>query len=283
MLMKSRPTLVLKPAPNRDDGAIEILQITDIHLLPNQNQTLLGVNTENSARQVFDLAKVNHWPPDLIVLTGDLTQEPLAAPYRRLDRWLRNLNVPCFCLPGNHDDPRVMSNAFRSSNVYCSSRILGDAWQIICLNTRMPESEGGHLSEESLRMLEIDLDLNPEKFATIFLHHHPLPIGSAWMDTMVLDNKERFFQILESRPQVRAVVCGHIHQVFDAQVGNIRVLGTPSTCFQFKPESENFMLDDLAPGYRRIALFPDGSLETEVVRLKEIPDGLHFRSEGYLK
>ena len=44
-------------------------------------------------------------------------------------------------------------------------------------------------------------------------------------------------------------------------------MSTPSTCMQFKPGSKDFALDDLAPGYRRIELFADGRIDTEVLRL----------------
>ncbi len=280
-MMKSRPALTLKPNNNPVNGAIEVLQITDLHLLSAPEQTLLGVNTEETARQVIESAKSQHWPPDLIVLTGDLTQKPLAAIYRRLDRYLNTLGVPCVCLPGNHDDPELMLTELKSENVYCASQILGSAWQIICLDSTEPESEIGHFSEETLGMLADHLDRHPEKFALVCLHHHPVQIGCSWLDTMVLDESNQFFALLESRSQSRAVAFGHIHQAFDTTYRNLRVLGTPSTCFQFKPASEHFMLDDQAPGYRRLILHPDGRIGTEVYRLPELPKGLNLGSAGY--
>ncbi|MGH8547772.1 MAG: 3',5'-cyclic-AMP phosphodiesterase [Methylococcales bacterium] len=280
-MISPRAALRLKSNKNRVNSAVKVLQITDLHLLSAPDQTLLGVNTEETARQVVESAQSTHWPPDLIVLTGDLTQEPRASTYRRLDRTLHGLGVPCVCLPGNHDDPRLMLEELKSENVYCSSQILTDAWQIICLDSTEPGSESGHFSEKTGEILADHLDQYPEKFALILLHHHPVPVGCAWLDTMVLDEQNKFFAILESRPQSRAVACGHIHQTLDITCGNLRVFGTPSTCFQFKPASDHFMLDDQAPGYRRLWLYPDGSIETEVYRLPELPEGLNLLSAGY--
>ncbi len=276
-------SLTLNTNINRVNRVIEVVQITDLHLLPDPDRTLLGVNTEDSFRKVVDLARSQFWPPDVILLSGDLTQDPLAATYRRLDRFLRSLGVPCVCLPGNHDDPRIMRDELTSRNVYCSSQIVSDSWQIICLDSTRPGSESGHLSAENFRILEDHLDQYPEKFALICLHHHPLPIGSAWMDTMVVDNGTRFFDVLESHSRIGAVVCGHIHQAFATRFRNLQVLGTPSTCFQFKPGSDRFTLDDLAPGYRRLSLYPDGHFETAVFRSEERPNGVKLRSEGYPK
>jgi Icc protein len=279
--MMSRPALTLQSSNSRVDRAFEVLQITDLHLLSTPDQTLLGVNTEETARQVIESARATHWPPDLIVLTGDLAQEPLASTYRRLDRTLRGLGVPCACLPGNHDDPEIMRQELNSENVYCVTQILTDAWQIICLDSTEPGSEIGHFSGNSHKMLASHLDRHPEKFALVCLHHHPVPIGCAWLDTMVLDERNQFFAVLESRPQSRAVLFGHIHQALDTTLGKVRVLGTPSTCFQFKPASKHFKLDDKAPGYRRLCLHPDGSIETEVYRLPQLPEGLNLLSAGY--
>ncbi|MGH8476492.1 MAG: 3',5'-cyclic-AMP phosphodiesterase [Methylococcales bacterium] len=281
--MKSNATLTLKSNKNRPNGSLEVIQMTDLHLLCDPENRLLGVNTDESARQVIALARSKSWPPDLIVLTGDLTQEPFAETYRRLDRILQVLGVPCICIPGNHDDPIQMQSELKSDNVYCVSQILSDAWQMICLNSSRPHSPAGHFSKQSLETLASHLDQYPEKFALIFLHHPPVSVGSAWLDTMILDENASFFKILESRLQCRAVACGHIHQALDIRYENLEVFGTPSTCFQFKPGSENFLLDDQAPGYRRFSLYPNGSIETEVFRLSELPRGLILSSSGYLE
>ncbi|MGR9106425.1 MAG: 3',5'-cyclic-AMP phosphodiesterase [Gammaproteobacteria bacterium] len=280
-IMLSRPLLRLKPNKVRVNGVFEVLQITDLHFLPGEEQTLLGVRTEQSARHVVELARAKAWPPDLIVITGDLTQEPLAATYQRLDRYLASLGIPCLCLPGNHDNPRIMLEELRSENVYCSSQVLTDAWQIICLDSTVRGSEIGHLSEEALKFLEDNLDRYPEKFAMVCLHHHPLPVQCAWLDTMVLNGRQRFFDILESRPQSRVVICGHIHQELEIDHRAIRVFGTPSTCFQFKPGCEEFALDDKPPGFRQLSLHPDGTVTTRVVRLEDMPEGINLLSAGY--
>ena len=58
---------------------------------------------------------------------------------------------------------------------------------------------------------------------------------------------------------------GHAHQPYDAEHYGIRVLGTPSTCRQFMPGSEDFAVDDCPPAYRRITLHSDGSMDNELI------------------
>ena len=67
----------------------------------------------------------------------------------------------------------------------------------------------------------------------------------------------------------------------DFTIAGIRFFCTPSTCIQFKPEVIDFALDEVNPGYRRLKLYSDGKIESEVIRI----DGSEFRpdfnSEGY--
>ena len=46
--------------------------------------------------------------------------------------------------------------------------------------------------------------------------------------------------LLAHHPQVRGVLCGHVHQEYDALHQGVRFLATPSTCIQFMPLSRDF-------------------------------------------
>jgi Icc protein len=65
---------------------------------------------------------------------------------------------------------------------------------------------------------------------------------------------------------------GHVHQQAHHHIDGIDWMSTPSSCKQFKPASKTFATDDLAPGYRFLSLFADGSIDTEVQRV-DIPGG----------
>ena len=96
------------------------------------------------------------------------------------------------------------------------------------------------------------------------MHHHPLPMGSTWLDGVALRDAAEFWRAIDESPHVKAVICGHVHQATDRQRNNVRFMSTPSTCAQFLPGSEFFALDDRPPGLRWLELAPDGRIETEV-------------------
>ena len=103
------------------------------------------------------------------------------------------------------------------------------------------------------------------KHVMVCLHHPPVPMGSKWLDTVGLANGEDFLERLQSAGRVRLAVFGHVHQAYDEEHDGIRIIATPSTCRQFKPQSEKFAVDERPPAYRRINLSADGSFETELV------------------
>jgi 3',5'-cyclic-AMP phosphodiesterase len=260
---------------------ISVLQITDTHIMATPDATLLGVNTAYYFNAVLELASNSETKFDLCLVTGDLAQDPYRPTYEYLLNALENLDIPCICLPGNHDDFELMQAILCTEKVNCHKRVVLGNWQIIHLNSQIPDSSDGYLADTELSYLENSLKDNPNLFTLIAVHHNCVPCGSGWMDVMMIDNAKDLFDITKRHLNVKAIINGHIHQEMDVQIGNVRVLSTPSTCFQFKPQTESFSLDGLSPGYRWINLYDDGTINTEVVRLPEQLIGLQTNTQGY--
>ncbi|NOS73199.1 MAG: 3',5'-cyclic-AMP phosphodiesterase [Methyloglobulus sp.] len=260
---------------------LSILQITDPHILSTSEATLLGVNTAYYFNAVIEYAFSSGRHFDICLITGDLAQDPCTASYEHILDRLQPHNIPCLCLPGNHDDFEIMQTVLCTERVNCRKKIALGNWQIINLNSQIPRSADGYLSVEELAFLERSLRDSPDFYTLIAVHHHCLPSGSHWMDTMMIKNAEDLFDLIKRHPNVKAIINGHIHQATDIQIDGLRILSTPSTCFQFKPQSEHFSLDDKSPGYRWINLSVDGSISTDIVRIPERLTGLQIDTEGY--
>ncbi len=246
---------------------MRILQISDTHLYATREVENHGVCTYQTLVAVLDQVRTLSPPPVLIVMTGDLVDDGSDAGYHALLELLSTLDVPIFCIPGNHDDPQRLRRNLSSANVSVTNVTSLDHWQFLFLDTHVPGSAGGHLAHDQLSRLEANLSDGAASNALIFLHHHPVAIGSAWMDTMRLDNPQALFAIVQRHPQVRAVAWGHVHQEYAQQRDGVKLLAAPSTCVQFKPGSVTFALDELAAGYRWFDLDPDGGIRTGVTRI----------------
>jgi Icc protein len=97
-----------------------------------------------------------------------------------------------------------------------------------------------------------------------------------------VSNADQFFEVLDSFEHVRGVLWGHIHQVIDQQRNGVRFMASPSSCIQFAPNSPEFKLDLLPPGYRWLELSPDGTIETGVSRAFDFTVNIDVNdSKGY--
>ena len=228
---------------------------------------MYDIDTEYYFSFILQHALKSHPKVDLILVTGDLTQTPCSCCYQRIFKELKKTNIPCICLPGNHDDWQLMQRFLNTDNVSCNKQFTLANWKIICLNSQKPGADGGWLAESELLFLDQELARHTEKNILIAVHHNCLPTNSEWMDTMTIENSNELLTILKRYSQVKMVIHGHTHQQQEFRIDNLKILSTPSTCFQFMPQSKNFVLDEALPGYRYLYLHPQGKITTEVVRV----------------
>ncbi|AMK78213.1 MULTISPECIES: 3',5'-cyclic-AMP phosphodiesterase [Methylomonas] len=258
--------------------ALKILQLTDPHILPHAGDKMLGIDTEQYFQNTLAHAHVTHGRFDLILLTGDLGQDPCADSYRRICRHLQTYRTPCLCLPGNHDDWELMKTELNAGFVSCRKHLLLENWQIIALNSQKPGRPSGFVSQEELAFLQQTLSTN-DMPALLAIHHHCVASRSSWMDTMRIENGEELLTIVEHFPQVKAITCGHLHQEMQTSHKQIAIFAAPASCFQFKPLATEFELDTLPPGYRVFELFDNGDLQSRCFRLpismNELQTNLH--------
>lgn len=262
-------------------GPLRVLQITDTHLFGSDEGTLGGLRTAESERAVLDAVRRSALPADLILVTGDLVHDGSEAGYQRLREQLAGLAPRTLVIPGNHDDPEVMRRVFARGPVTWSRSLGLGGWRFVMLNTWQPGEPGGRVGEAQLAELDAELAAAPGVPALVGLHHHPVPVGSDWIDHIGVADAAALFDCLDRHPGVRAVLWGHVHQTYDARRGDVRLLGTPSTCIQFRPESDDFALDDREPGYRWLTLHPDGRIDTGVERLAASVGAVDRQCEGY--
>lgn len=276
--LKTKPQRPMKEMP---DGSLRIVQVTDSHLYADPDGTLVGMNTQESFARVLQLIRDIVWPADMILATGDLVHDASVKGYARMKEQLEQFGAPVYCLPGNHDSPNVMKQCLNHGLVSIPEYVQHDNWHLTFLDSTLPNHEGGHLNTEELEALKENLTLADGRNILISMHHHPVPIGSRWMDGISLDNAEGFFSIIDHFPNVRGIIWGHIHQSFDSQKDGIKLMGSPSTCIQFTPHKSDFGIDPSPPGFRWLELLPTGAIRTGVERLAALPEGVDVRSAGY--
>jgi 3',5'-cyclic-AMP phosphodiesterase len=245
-------------------STLRLIQFTDPHLYGDEAGALRGLATYPALLRAIEHARSREWPVDAILVTGDLVQDDPSG-YARFRRTFGAFTEPVLCLPGNHDVPDAMRRELAVHPFVLGGTVDLADWRIVLLDSTVPGSAGGRLSERALEELDAALAGAPAKHALVCLHHHPVAMSSRWLDQVGLANPEELFRVVDAHRNVRAMLWGHVHQSYDGLHRRVRLLATPSTCTQFLPRSEQFAIDPRPPAYRTLELYPDGTLHTEVV------------------
>lgn len=246
-----------------------IIQISDTHLFGDKNKKINGSNSYLNLKKVLDYITNLSKKPELIVATGDLSQDCTFESYQHLANLLNASKIKYFLIPGNHDNVDVVNKVFEfnwvKNNVDYSLEFNG--WFIYFIDTSIYPNDEGHLSFDQLINFKNNLNQNKNKSTIVFMHHHPIKINSPWMDKMILNEKEKFNEVIKQNPQVRGIFFGHIHQVFEKNINDVFYASAPSTSFQVLPNCEMFAVEKLAPGYRTIEL-DNNKLTSKVIWLE---------------
>jgi 3',5'-cyclic-AMP phosphodiesterase len=249
---------------------LRVVQISDTHLFADPSRELLGISTFASLAVVLNTVQQLQPRPDLLLLTGDLSQDESPKSYERLRDLIAPLNIPAYWIPGNHDQPLLMQDILCTSPLSTNKVFQQGGWNFILLSSMLPGEVHGELSVENLNWLDQQLQRS-ELPTLVALHHPPCPIGSAWIDPLGLHQPDLFYAVLDRYPQVKLVIFGHIHQHFEQMRSGVRYLGCPSTCVQFKPQSPDFAIDEARPGFRLFTLSTDGTCAVQVERVNYQP------------
>lgn len=242
---------------------MRLLQFTDTHIPGQPGMQIRGVDSAATLARTLAHAARKHPAPDAVLLTGDLVHDD-AGGYAVLRRLFADSPAPVHCLPGNHDEKAALRRELAGPPFVHEFAMRRGRWLFVLLDSTVPGKDHGELSAAELARLDAALAQHPGAHALVFLHHHPVPHGSRWLDELMVGNAEEFFAVLKRHRGVRGVAWGHTHQPLDDSRGGIRLMGTPSTCMQFAQDSDEFAVDERPPAYRWMRLADDGSLETGI-------------------
>jgi Icc protein len=261
---------------------MKVLHITDSHLYADTGKKLKNIQVESSFQQILSHARRHHANAELVILGGDMAQDERLETYQRLCSHLSDWSVPFLLSPGNHSNGNNLREALLGTLIrqqHWGQGIVMGNWHVISLDSSCRNEVAGDLSERELNRLKTLLKASRSEHVLLAVHHHPLPVQCAWLDQIMLRNAHDFWSVVDTSDRVRAVLHGHTHQQSETRRQQVRVLGSPSTCIQFKPHQEVFTLDVLQPGYRWLELREDGHIRTGVERIEGFHPDISDREE----
>jgi 3',5'-cyclic-AMP phosphodiesterase len=215
------------------DHAVLIAQMTDIHVGFAPHEQPEGLNL---SRFRATLARLIDGPnrPDMLVLTGDITDHGDAESFAKTAELLRDCPFPIIPMVGNHDSRAGLLGAFPqvmpAEGGFLHFVIDGGmGLRIICLDTLEDGRHGGAFCEARAAWLAARLAEDPHAPTLIFMHHPPVVAGIDWMDPAPDEPWiVRLRAVLAGQNQVQGIHCGHLHRQITTRFAGIPLGVTPS-------------------------------------------------------
>ncbi len=159
------------------DASVLLVQLSDSHLFAEDGARLLGMDTAYSLEKVVERVAREQPSIDLILATGDVSQDGSLDSYARFRRLSAPLAAPLRWFAGNHDEREPMQQATAGSDLLEQVVDVGN-WRVVLLDSSIPGAVPGYLEEDQLELLRRAIDSAGERFLLVSFHHHPVPIGS---------------------------------------------------------------------------------------------------------
>ena len=220
---------------------MHIVQLSDTHIRPDVAGT---PGTHDSLRAAIAHVLRLPSPPDVVIVSGDLTDHGTAEEYAWFRELLAPLPMPVYVIPGNHDDRGRMLELFSAQGAHAMSGFMqyvvdAGPLRLIALDTVKPGSDAGELCDARLRWLDERLAEAPAKPTLVFMHHPPFTTGLDVLDRLGLTGAEAFGAIIARHPQVERIVAGHIHCALQQRFHGTLAMTCTSTSMQIRVDHAN--------------------------------------------
>lgn len=182
---------------------MRILHISDTHV-----GTRAHFNESALRKVVNEIVEGNF---DVVIHTGDLTQNGSEEEYKRIKKYLSRVSTPVIFVPGNHD-ARVGGLELFEEYIGPLNGIteIGDA-VIIHVNSAVEDANEGRVGMVKFNMIRDALSRYSEKKIKILaMHHHIIPVPQSGREKNILENAGDILDLI-LRNDVDLVLSGHRH------------------------------------------------------------------------
>ncbi|WP_416305536.1 metallophosphoesterase family protein [Neptunicella sp. SCSIO 80796] len=244
-----------------------LAQISDCHLYADKDKAgYADIVPYDTLQQVLRLLAEHR--PDALLISGDLSGDHSRQSYLHLRHLLQTEinSLPVHMIAGNHDDRALMQATFEEQQLLDLAPATYGGWQLHGLNSQA-KGTLGYVSQQQLEQLTDRVNRHADLHHIVAVHHHPIAVDG-WMDKHQWTNRQIFLKHIDTLPEVKAVLYGHIHRDVHHRRQECQYWACPSTCWQWGDGAE-FGLSTQQPGFRLLRCFDNGEIASQVYRLAD--------------
>ncbi|WP_136635728.1 metallophosphoesterase family protein [Pseudooceanicola onchidii] len=186
-----------------------LIHLSDLHF---------GRDRPELMRPLIDA--VNGLSPDLVAISGDLTQRAFASQFRAARTFIDHIDAPVLCVPGNHDLPvhRPVTRFFRPFHNYkkhineeLSPALLTPDVALIGINTMKPwRWQTGWASRSVIRRAARLCRSGPAHRLNVIVAHHPFELPPDSTKRAMINAEWGLATLAEAGADI--ILSGHLHQ-----------------------------------------------------------------------
>ena len=223
----------------QDGGRDRWVFLSDTHIPGDPSEERHSTNPVKNFAEVREaILKLDHKPQGVII-TGDVAfLDGRLEDYRQLAAqtapYTQN-GVPVHIAFGNHDNLdnfyAVFSDLEKDASPVVNKHITvleTPNVNLFLLDSLYITNASGFLGWEQLNWLRRELNARKDKPALLFAHHNLDNGAGTMMD------REEFWNVVKSAPQVKAYIYGHTHVYRQAVRDNVHLINLPALGWEFQ-------------------------------------------------
>jgi 3',5'-cyclic AMP phosphodiesterase CpdA len=158
--------------------------------------------------------------PDVVVVSGDLTQRARSRQFREARRFLDSLPQPRIVVPGNHDVPlhNVFSRFLRPRRKFrryitddVAPEFVDEEIAVLGIDTsRSLTIKNGRINERQMELLRSRLEPLGENIVKVVVSHHPFDLPAGHADSDLVGRAQLAMRVF-ARSGVDLLLAGHLH------------------------------------------------------------------------
>ncbi|MFV2093737.1 MAG: phosphodiesterase [Hyphomicrobiales bacterium] len=214
-----------------------IAQISDTHVKAKNVRLFGEIDVYDHFAKLVACIEALDPKPDIVLHTGDITNDGEAADFEVAVECLSRLSMPVIITMGNHDRRETARAALghlpgipRQGRFAYS--IEDYPVRIVMADTLVEGVSAGELGAGQLRWLNETLAAQPDKPTFVGLHHPPFDTGIGFMDRIGLRDRSELAAVISRHRQVKRVLAGHVHRPFTAAFGGTIAMTCPGAAHQ---------------------------------------------------
>jgi len=244
----------------QDTGRDHWVFLTDPHIPSDPGEVRYGykpfINFTNARDEIL---KLDHKPKGIII-TGDIAFfEGTPNDYRQITEQITRFTergIPIHMAFGNHDNFDNFYAVFSSLKKEASPVVNKHITVLETPNVNMfildslyrTDSASGLLGLEQLWWLKTALDARKDKPALVLAHHNLDNMADALMD------REEFWGVIRSSPQVKAYIYGHTHVYRQGVRDKVHLINLPAVGCEFQSGKQPIGWNDVEISSKGIQL-----------------------------